>query len=239
MSQEVNGSAASGQKQLGLAARIINVFFNPQSTFLAVKEKPLWIVPAVIFVIVMAFYGYLQTSDPGLVQASNDLVMQKLEERNMPQEQMDAALAMTEKMRAFTPVQTALFPLIALVFIGSGIWMFVANTLLGSRTTYGQMLGLTSYASLITALGTLVKLPIMLSKSDLMVHFSLATFMADSAKNTFLYKFLMSATDLFSIWDMAVLSIGLAVLAGVKVGKTWPWVVIITIISSVIFAFMM
>jgi hypothetical protein len=239
MSQEMNGSTASGKTPSGVATRILNVFFNPQTTFLAVKEAPKWIIPAVIFVVVMGVFGYLQTSDPGLVQASNELVMQKLEERNMPQEQMDAALAMTEKMRAFTPIQTAIMPLIALVFIGSGIWLFVANTLLGSRTTYGQLLGVTSYTSLITALGTLVKLPIMLAKSDLMVHFSLATFMADSAKSTFLYKFLMSATDLFAIWTMAVLSIGLATVAGVKVNKVWPAVVIVSVLSSVLFALMM
>jgi len=71
---------------------------------------------------------------------------------------------------------------------------------------------------------------VMLSTSNLFVHFSLATFMPDSSRETFLYKFLMSATDLFSIWAMAVLSIGIAVICDLKINKVWPIVVVVNLL---------
>jgi hypothetical protein len=239
MSQEMNVSNASPLPQSGLVERLFNVFVSPQKTFQALKIKPDWIVPALIFVIVMGLFGYLQTSNPGLIQAGKDIAIQKLEAKNMPQEQIDAAMAMGDKFRPFTPISTSIVPLIMFVFIGAGVWLFVGNTLLGGKARYGHMLSVTSYTLLITALGTLIKLPIMLAKSDLFVHFSLATFMPDASRETYLYKLLMSTTDLFSIWAMAVLSIGVAVVCDLKVNKVWPTVVIINVIVFALFALAM
>lgn len=230
MDQESSAPVVSPQPLSGLWARIINVFVNPQKTFQAVKVKPDWLVPVLIFAAVMGLFGYIQMTDPGLVQAAKTLTMDKLEGKNLTAEQIDAALAMGDKFRVFTPIQSVLFPLLMFVVIGAGVWLFIGNTLLGARARYGQMVSVTAYTLLITALGMLIKLPVMLSTSNLFVHFSLATFMPDSSRETFLYKFLMSATDLFSIWAMAVLSIGIAVICDLKINKVWPIVVVVNLL---------
>ncbi|HPI72141.1 MAG TPA: YIP1 family protein [bacterium] len=239
MDQESSAPVVSPQSPSGLWARIINVFMNPQKTFQAVKVKPDWLVPALIFAVVMGLFGYIQITDPGLVQAAKTLTMEKLEGKNLTTEQIDAALAMGDKFRAFTPVQTVLFPLLMFVALGAAVWLFVSNTLLGAKARYVQMVSITAYTLLITALGTLIKLPVMLSTSNLFVHFSLATFMPDSSRETFLYKFLMSATDLFSIWAMAVLSIGIAVVCDLKIKKVWPIVVVVNLLVFALSALVM
>ena len=66
-----------------------------------------------------------------------------------------------------------------------------------------------------------MKLPIMLSQQTINVHFSLATFLSDSAQETFLYKFL-SKIELFNIWFIAVLCIGIAVMINKDAKKIWP-----------------
>jgi len=239
MNQEMNAPVASSQAQPGLIARMLNVFTNPQRTFQALKVKPDWIIPALIVVVVMGLFGYVQTTHQGLVETANEMARQKLEARNMTSEQIDQAMAMSEKFRKFSPLTTAVIPLVLLVFLGSGVWLFVSNTLMGAKASYPQMLAVTSYTLLISALGTLIKLPVMMANNNLFVHFSLATFMPDSARETFIYKFLMSATDLFSIWAMAVLSIGIAVICQLKVNKVWPIVVLVNLIVFAISALMM
>ncbi len=239
MDQESSAPVVSPQPLSGLWARIINVFVNPQKTFQAVKAKPDWLVPVLIFAAVMGLFGYFQMTDPGLVQSAKTLTMDKLEGKNLTTEQIDAALAMGDKFRVFTPIQSVLFPLLMLVVLGAGVWLFVGNTLLGAKARYGQMVSVTAYTLLITALGTLIKLPVMLSTSNLFVHFSLATFMPDSSRETFLYKFLMSATDLFSIWAMAVLSIGIAVICDLKINKVWPIVVVVNLLVFALSALVM
>ncbi|NLP08775.1 hypothetical protein GX408_00120 [bacterium] len=230
MDQESSAPVVSPQPLSGLWARIINVFLNPQKTFQAVKVRPDWLVPVLIFAAVMGLFGYIQITDPGLVQSAKTLTMDKLEGKNLTAEQIDAALAMGDKFRAFTPIQSVLIPLLMFVVLGAGVWLFVSNTLLGARARYIQMVSVTAYTLLITALGTLIKLPVMVSTSNLFVHFSLATFLPDSSRETFFYKFLMSATDLFSIWAMAVLSIGIAVICDLKINKVWPIVVVVNLL---------
>jgi len=239
MDQPMNTTSTTTPEAMGILSRIINVFVNPQKTFQAVKVKPAWIVPALIFVVIMGLFGYIQMTNPGLVQAAKDLAMQKMEGKNLTPEQIDAAMAMADKFRAFTPIQNAIMPLLFFLFIGAGIWLFVGNTLLAGKATYGQMLGVTAYTLLVTGLGTLIKLPIVLAKGDLFVHFSLATFMPDSARETFLYKFLMSATDLFNLWTIALLSIGIAVVCDLKTSKVWPMVVAVNLIVFAIFSLFM
>ena len=98
-----------------------------------------------------------------------------------------------------------------------------------SAAELAQLLEVVSLSSLIPVLGMVIKIPIILSKETMNVHFSLAPFMSDSAKDTFLYKFLMN-TDFFNIWYIAVLCIGIAVVGGLKVKKVWPVVVILLIV---------
>ena len=117
----------------------------------------------------------------------------------------------------------------------AAVWLFVSNVLLGGSSRYAQLLGVVVYAGFIGLLGFLIKLPIMLSQGTMNVHFSLATLMSDASKETFLYK-LLANVELFNLWTIAVTSIGIALVAGLKTKKVWPWVALITVLYWVVAA---
>lgn len=210
----------ASEGNMNLLQRIINVFAAPGKCFAAVRANPRWIAPTVLVLLlslIMTIYIM-----PAIQKEQHEKMVTQMEDRGMDQEQIDSAI---EKMN--TPVMkyvmfgSAVIGGLAGILVMAGLWLFVARTLLGGTTSFKHMLEVVSLSMLIPSVGMLLKAPIMRFKETMNVHFSLATFMPDSARETFLYKFLMN-TDFFNLWYIAVLCIGIAVVAGLNVKKVWP-----------------
>lgn len=220
--RELNESAAS--HNLGLLSRIVGVFTSPSNTAKAIGEKPNWLIPAIIILLLMLLFTYL--AKPVIIQETVTRVEQMMQSKGAPQERIDTVLSGINKtmgLRMFIGVTvTTAFG----VFIWAAIWLFISNIVLGAQATYAQMLGVNVYRYFITTVGLLIKLPLMLSKQTMNVHFSLATFLPDEQKTTFLYKILMQV-ELFNIWAIVFLSIGIAVVSKLDTKKVWPWVVLV------------
>jgi len=213
--------------QMGLLSRIVGVFTSPGRTAEAIGAKPNWLVPAIIIILLMLLFTYL--AKPVIIQETVTRVQQMMESKGAAQDQIDTVLnriqtSMGLRMFVGVTVTTALG-----IFIWAAIWLFVSNIVLGAQASYAQMLGVNVYRYFITTIGLLIKLPIMLSKQTMNVHFSLATFLPDDQKTTFLYKMLMQV-ELFNIWAIVVLSIGIAVVSKLDTKKVWPWVVLVYVV---------
>ena len=217
--------------QIGLLSRIVGTFTSPGRTAEAIGAKPNWLVPAIIIILLMLLFTYL--AKPVIVQDTVTRIQQMMENKGVPQDQIDTVLNRIESsmgVRMFAGVTaTTAFG----IFIWAAIWLFISNIILGVQASYAQMLGINVYRYFITTIGLLIKLPIMLSKQTMNVHFSLATFLPDDQKTTFLYKMLMQV-ELFNIWAIVVLSIGIAVVSKLDTKKVWPWVVLVYVVWYVV-----
>ncbi len=223
-----NENALSLQSQdLNVLQRIINVFVAPAATFKAVRLRPKWLTPfLIILVLTLGITHFLK---PVAQQVQRKAMIEQLEKQGMSESQIDSQVENLQSMMKIWMYPSALLATAFMLFAGALIWLFISNTIIGSDVNFGQMMGVNCYRYLILLLGSLIKLPIMLSQNTINVHFSLATFMSDEAQNTFIYKFL-SNVELFNIWSIAVLCIGLAVVARVKVDKIWPWAALLFLI---------
>ena len=163
---------------------------------------------------------------PVIVTESLQKQQEKMEERGMSQEQIDGIAERTQSWMKYTIMPSAVVVTIVGLLIGALIWLFVGNVILGGSAKFKQLFSINVFRSFIPILGGFIKLPIILNKQTLNVHFSLATFMSDALKDTFLYKALASV-ELFNIWSIAVLCIGVAVACKIKISKVWPIVVIV------------
>ncbi len=223
----MNQSEQTSGKDMNLFARIWNVFVSPTSTFEAVKEKPKWVVPFIISILIMG--GAMQILTPTVMEESKDKMIEQFEKRGMSDDQIDQALAQSTKWQKYTIVPSTIIVGAISVFILAAIWLFVTNVLSGGAAKYSQILGAYVYAGFIGLLGFLIKIPLMLSQGTMNIHFSFATFMSESASDSFLYK-LLAKMDLFSVWGMVVLGIGLAIVGGLKPKKVLPWVIILFVL---------
>ncbi len=214
-------------QDMNLISRIINVFLAPSKTFQAVNEKPKWAVPLIISLLLT--FGAMWLLTPVIMNEGKSAMEDKMLERGMTSDQIDRAVEQAQKIQKITIAPTTLVAGLVVTFIMAAIWLFISNTILGGAAQYTQMLGVVVYAGFIGLLGFLVKLPIMLSQQTMNVHFSLATFMSDTAKDTFLYK-LLANIEVFNVWTIAVYAIGIAIVANLKVKNVWPWVLILTVL---------
>jgi hypothetical protein len=212
------------QADTGLLSRIINVFFAPSLTFKAVRQRPSWLIPALIYVVISL--GIMLVLRPVVQKEQAREIETRMMDRGMSQQQIDQTIEQTQSMTKYFMYPAVIVGPFVVFVIGAAIWLFVSKTILGSQVTFKQMLGVVVYKSYILLLGSLIKLPIMLSRETVQVHFSPATFMSDSMSEGFIYQFL-SKLDLFNIWSIAVLCIGIAVVAEKDIKRVWPWVVLL------------
>jgi len=202
--------------ELSVGQKVIGVFTSPGQTFESIDKKPSWIVPFIITVVIGLGFVYLTTD----IITSDTLTQQEEEmiEQGMDSAQIEQALGMTEKfMKFFLPAFTIVGPLVFWAIIG-GVFMFVGNVILGGSSSFKKVYTVTAWSWLIHVLGSLILLPLVLAKETIMISFSPAAMMSDESRMTFMYQFL-SKFDLFNIWFVAVLAIGLAVVYKMKTQK--------------------
>jgi len=212
---------------MGFVARLFNVFVSPRETFEAVRERPAWVVPFIIIILITAGTTYFMT--PLTADMQKDLIENRMENMGASDEQIEDALERAEGNQIAGVIGGAVSVAIMLI-VGGLIWLFVSNTILGGEATFGQMMGVNVYRYFIMLVGLLIKLPIMLSQQTINIHFSLAKlFMDEASMNTFLYKFLANI-ELFNLWSIAVLIVGIATVIRVNISKVWPWAAVLFLI---------
>ena len=211
----------SQERDMNLIARMINIFVAPTESFTAIREKPKWIIPFVLIILISLFSAVML--QPVLSDIQEKAMIKQYEKMGMDDAEIDDALEKATKYAALFIYPSAVIGVAFTLAIGALVWLFFANTILGAPMTFDQAMGLNVYRYLIISLGSLVKLPIMISQNSIDVHFSPATFMASETSSGFLYKF-FSHIDVFNIWSVAVLCMGLAVITRTDIKRVWPWV---------------
>jgi len=225
--ENVTPATEPQENDMGMIARIWNVFVSPVSTYKAVRVNPKWVLPFIISLLISAGAMYLLT--PVIIEEGHDKMVEQMEKRGVPDDQRDRAMEQGAKIQKYTITPMAVVGGAVVTFIIAAVWLFVSNVIVGGAARYAQILGVVVYTGFIGLLGFLIKMPIMLSQQTMNVHFSLAALMSDAAKDTFLYK-LLANVELFNLWTIVATSIGLAIVAGVKSSKVWPWVLIISVL---------
>lgn len=224
-------TVSQNDAQLSVMQRIIAVFTSPAKSFACIETAPKTIVPIIIISVISLGFVLLA----GDIIKNETLTQQeaKFEEQNMEPAQIDQALAMTEKVMTFTMPLFAVLGPIFIVTIVAGVFMFVGNVILGGKASFKKVFSVTAWAWLILTFSTFIILPLIMAKGSMLVSLSLAAFLPDSSRTTFLYN-LLAKVDIFFIWWMAVYSIGLAVIYKMRTQKVAVAVVSVYVIYALV-----
>jgi hypothetical protein len=106
---------------------------------------------------------------------------------------------------------------------------FVFNVLMGGDSTFRRNFSVYCYSSLIAIPSMIVKFPLIMTKGDLNVQTSLALLLSPDAKDTFLYR-VLSSFDIFTVWQVVLVSIGMGVVYKYSTKKAFTAVVILWIV---------
>lgn len=187
-----------------LGRRIIDTFLAPGELFASFGERPPWFVPLLVAMVVTAIaVAFLPT----------ELYVEQMREqlRSNPQASraMDPA-TMAKWGRLSGAVGGPLGMLIGAI-LTAGILALVFQVMMSGEATFRQYLGVAGHASLITALGTLVLVPLWIATGDMQTRLSLALLTPFLEPGDFLYR-VLRGIDVFGLWWIAVLALGVSVL---------------------------
>jgi len=214
------------ERPMGGTSKVFNIFLEPRKVFQSLSLKPTWIVPLIIVALLgIGFFYYtypyimdqqvqrIQDNDQ-IPQQAKENIIEKLKEQNHPP-LWQLAIAPAGTLVSFVVVAAVLF--------------FVFNVLMGGDSTFRKIFSVYCYSSLIAIPSMIVKFPLIMAKGNMNVQTSLALLLSPDKEGSFIYSAL-SSFDVFTIWQVILVSIGLGVMYKFTTKKAFMAVFVLWII---------
>ncbi len=220
----------------GLAARLFGVLTSPRATYAQVAMRPRWFGALAVLVVVAGASNFIFLSTE---VGQNALFDQQLRMMDMigitvndrVYDQMVAGLG---RAPYFTAVgQLIFFPLVALLLAGLLFAVFVA--VLGADGSFKQVFSIVAHSGAIVALQPLFVLPLDYARQSMSPPTTLAVFLPMLDETSFVMH-LLGSIDLFLIWWIVSLAIGLGVLFKRRTGPIATGLLGVYVIVGVIVA---
>jgi len=228
-----------------LPSRMLNVFASPGEVFEEVKRTPNaavnWLVPAIIAGVIGVVATLLIFSQPTIQRQVREGQEREMEKRvkagEMTQQQADQASAMMEKVMG--PMMM-IGGSIGAVVVGFGrvfwwglmLWL-IARWALKVQIPYLKAVEVAGLSSLIITLGAIVQLLLGVILGKMIATASPALFLKEFDLTSRMH-FLLGAVNLFKVWTMVVLGLGLARLTGSSWAKATVLMLIYWAVLSLI-----
>mgnify|MGYP001379093516 FL=1 len=214
--------------EIGLVGRMTRVFYAPGETFASLARKQStadWLVPMIIGAILAVFIA--QQIIPIAIMVSPEMRDMPAEQREMIEKMMGG-----EEGAVMVGMVTAPISTFVKLFAAAALLLLLVK-LLGGEGTYGQMMAVYAYSSLIGILKAIVVTPLMVSKETMVIQTGLGILFSDELLQTFAGRFL-SMFELFIVWQAIVASMGLAIVGKIAFGKALTGVfVVVTVLVAI------
>jgi hypothetical protein len=195
-----------------LVARFIGVVTSPRETFASVVATPRWFgILALTTIIIALFTALPMTTEAGRQAAIDQQVTQMQSFGMTVSDQVYEAL---EKGAGRLPYTTGISvlivsPIIALII--AGILFAIFNAAMGGEASFKQVFTVLGHAGSVSALGTIFSGIINYFRGTTGSAANLGVLLPMLPENSFAGR-LLGMVDIFLIWYIVVLAIGLAVL---------------------------
>jgi hypothetical protein len=208
-----NTSTESGPApRAGLLSRFIGIIASPRATYQSVAAHPTWLGMLALTTAITV----LCTSGPMFTewgqQAALDQQVRMLE--SFGQTIDDAAYARMQTGMTFAAYTSGIFILIfspIMLLITSTILYVIFSVAMGGTATFKQQMAVNAHAGVIPTLALLFATPLNYARGSISSATNFAVFFPMLNEDSFIAR-VLGVIDLFWIWYVIVLAIGLAVL---------------------------
>jgi hypothetical protein len=205
-----------------LPARLLNVFASPGEVFEEVKRSPTrtgnWLVPALLAAIVGVITVWILFSQPAFMQRMREQWASGYEgmvkQGKMSQAQADGAVATIEKFAAPIGSVSAVAISFVNVFWWALILWLLGKIFLKAKFSFMKAVETAGLATMIGVLGGIVALLLSVNFGKLSGA-NLDLLLGSSDPKSKLHP-LFAVLDIFKIWSVGVMAVGLARLAEVR-----------------------
>jgi hypothetical protein len=212
MTNATPAAVSASAAPMSLIARFIGVITAPRATFASVAAHPKWLGMYLLTATIIAFGAALPMTTEAGKQAALDQQVSGMESFGMEvSDEMYAQLRARTEYTAYTTAGSVLVFSIIVSLVLAGILWAVFNAAMGGDARYKQILAILIHAGVISALGQLFTGPINYFRGAVTSATSLGALLPMLDDQSFIGK-LAGMIDIFIVWWLIVLAIGLAVL---------------------------
>ena len=242
---------STSQNVSSFTTRMTNIFTSPSELYTEVAASPVqttsWLIPMLTSIILGIVFTFVLYNNPSLRQQIYDIqasgLQKAVEEGKMTQERADE---MRDRMESSGSTMFMLFgaggaivSIAAMFFIGSLALWLAAKIALKFGGSWGKILEMFGLTWLIGVLGTIITL--------IMVNLFTSMYATPSGSLLVMNGFdiankghrLLSSLNIFTIWQTALVGIGLSKLSGKSAGigmsvafGLWLLWVVITVVTG-------
>ena len=228
--------AQTEQPHMSEAARLAGVFFSPGKAFADIARKPRWWIPLILISILSTVYLTAFTQRVGWESVLRPAIESNQATQSMPvqqREQLIRTAAGYYKYVGYLSVIGTLFS----VFIVAVILMFLFDTMMSASIGLKRMMAIVAYGFLPLVIQTALSMVVLYLKDPEEFNlrnpliFNAGAFMSPDSSAAL--RALGSSIDLFSLWIIILLAIGVSA-AGRKIsfGKAFagivlPWALLV------------
>ena len=197
---------------MNVISRFIGIITAPRATFANVVAHPRWLVMYLLTATIIAVGAAVPMTTEAGRQSVLDQQVSSMESFGMEvNDEMYEQLRRRTQFAAYTTGASVLIGSLVMALILAGILWAIFNAAMGGDATYKQILAILVHASVISALGQVFTAPINYFRGAVTSATSLSALMPIFDEQSFVGR-LAGMLDLFVIWWLIVLAIGLAVL---------------------------
>lgn len=205
-------AAGSSPASPGLLTRFIGIITSPKDTFASVVAAPKWFGMLALTTVIVAFFTTLPMTTEAGRQAAIDQQVQQMQSFGRPVD--DEAYARLEKMSTVMPYITGASVLVMTPIFGliiAGILFAVFNAALGGEASFKQVFSVLAHAGAISVLSAVFSGTMNYFRGSVGSVANLGALLPMLPERSFASN-LLGAIDVFLIWYVVVLAMGLAVL---------------------------
>ena len=219
MTPEIHSESDLEPKGMGEGSRLAGVFFEPGKAFEDIAKRPGFWAPLALVILVSLIYMAMFGQHVGwerMIRHQMELSPQAMQ---LPADRREAQIAAAAK---FTPIATYGFILIVLplfYLIWAAVLLAIVKGMMSAPVRLKQLYAILWYASLPGIIMAVLAIAVMFMKSpdDFNLQnplvFNPAAFMDQAATSKFVYS-IASALDLFSLWKLVLIAIGVKAAGG-------------------------
>jgi len=200
-------SIETQEVKMGFVARISGIFFEPRKVFNFLNSKPSWFFAFLLILLIGVVIAEITLPQNLLLQ--KEIVSQSPRIASTPGV-LDKMTEITTGKRISTVISEIIKVLIGLILLTSFVYFF-CNIILGGDSSYKRVLSVVTYTSLVPTLGAILKTPLIIAKNSADIQTSLALLMPGGDFTKIRYM-LLGALEIFSIWQIILIALGVTVL---------------------------
>lgn len=222
---QVPPAAPDAGQKMSWSDKFVGIFSSPGEVFDAIRRSPVansnWVIPTVVLALVGAILGFVVISNPSIYDQIQRVASEQMEKSfqkaiadgRMTQEQADQARGQAESFGAtgirISAVAAPLFVPFFSLFAWSLVYWLLGKGVMKATSPYlkvAEVYGLTNFIAL---LGGVITTIMMIGMDSFSATPSASLFVGEfSATNS--WHRLAAAFNVFTIWQLAVVGIGLA-----------------------------